>query len=101
MKSSFFKAVTLILFASARGFLHADPPVNDNFAEAADLGSTNTATATGTVDEASVETDEPMVRIDDWFLMPYGSTVWWEVDVPRQCSASRDGVDCRKLAGWI
>ncbi len=82
MKSSFFKAVTLILFASARGFLHADPPVNDNFADALDLGSANTATATGTVDEASVEPDEPMVRIDDWFLMPYGSTVWWKWTCP-------------------
>ncbi|MEQ1749501.1 MAG: hypothetical protein ABL974_08770 [Prosthecobacter sp.] len=82
MKHLITRASFLILFTSLPGLLHADPPVNDNFADAINLGSSVTATNTGTADEATVEIDEPLVRFDDFFFFSYGSTVWWKWTCP-------------------
>ena len=75
-----FWAVALLL-ASPIPLLAAPPP-NDDFANAADLGSGLTANATGTVDEAYFELEEPFIRYDEFLADFVGSTIWWKWTCP-------------------
>lgn len=82
MKTCSFLKSLLIAGLSLHGVLFAAPPANDDFANAINLGAATTATQTGTTDEATVEIDEPLVRIEDLIFLPYGSTVWWKWTCP-------------------
>ncbi len=57
-------------------------PINDDFASAINLGSGTTASGTGSLDHATVEADEPLLRYDEWSFEYIGSTVWWKWTCP-------------------